>query len=62
MSDDPLTEAQIAALRDQMEQQHEEVRVALAEDLGGEPNDYRAGRVLADALKGAGEGAEDGDS
>ena len=35
-----LTDEELEALRDEMEGQGEERREALAEDLGGDPDDY----------------------
>lgn len=40
----PMTDDEIAELRDRMEEQREDIRAALAEDLGGDPDDYRVGR------------------
>jgi len=39
----PMTDADIEALREKMDEQREEIREALAEDLGGDPEDYGAG-------------------
>lgn len=38
---EPVTDAEIEALREKMGDQREEILVALAEDLGGDPDDYR---------------------
>ena len=45
---DPMTDEQLAAARDEMQDLREEVREALAEDLGGDPEDYRTDRAVAD--------------
>jgi hypothetical protein len=45
---EPVTEDEIRALREEMDAQREEVREALAEDLGGAPEDYDAERYLSD--------------
>ena len=39
----PMTEAEFAELQDAMDEQREELLEALAEDLGGDPEDYRGG-------------------
>lgn len=39
---EPMTDEEFADLRDKMDAQREEIRAALAEDLGGDPGDYRA--------------------
>lgn len=36
----PMTDEELEALRDEMENQGEALREALAEDLGGDPDDY----------------------
>lgn len=38
---EPMTEAEFEALRAAMEEQREALHEALAEDLGGDPEDYR---------------------
>ena len=44
-----MTDEELAEFKEAMEEQGEELREALAEDLGGEPEDYRAGeRRVAD--------------
>lgn len=43
-----MTDDEIAELREKMIEQREAVRVALADALGGEPDDYRADRPVAD--------------
>ena len=50
-------EPEIEALREEMEEQGEELREALADDLGGEPEDYDAEEYLNDR---AGEPVADG--
>lgn len=45
---EPVSEGEIEALREEMDEQREEIREALAEDLGGEPEDYDAGKYLRD--------------
>lgn len=44
-SPDPLTEQELAEFEARMEEQAETLREALAEDLGGDPEDYRPERV-----------------
>jgi len=39
---EPVTDADIEALREKMDDQREEILDALAADLGGDPEDYRA--------------------
>ena len=39
---EPVTDAEIEALRAKMDDQREAILEALAEDLGGDPEDYRA--------------------
>ena len=47
--DTPMTDDEHALLREEMKQQATELRQALADDLGGVPDDYRAGdQPLAD--------------
>ena len=53
----PVSEAEIEALREEMDEQRLEIREAMAEDLGGEPEDYDAGKYLIDR---AGEPVADG--
>ena len=36
----PMTDEELEALHDEMKKQGEELRKALAEDLGGDPDDY----------------------
>lgn len=43
----PLTEEELAAFGEEMERQAQEIREALAEDLGGDPEDYRVDRIAA---------------
>ena len=43
----PMTDEELEELRDEMEKQGEELREALAEDLGGDPDEYRP-RPVAD--------------
>lgn len=45
---EPVTEEEIEALQEEMREQREEVREQLAEDLGGEPEDYNAETYLND--------------
>lgn len=42
-----MTEAEFEAFREAMDAQSEDLRRALAADLGGDPEDYRAGEQLA---------------
>lgn len=44
---DPMSEEEIEALRTEMDRQRIEIRAALADDLGGNPDDYRADRYLS---------------
>ena len=44
----PVSEDEIEAVRQEMDEQREELREALAEDLGGEPEDYDARRFLSE--------------
>lgn len=44
----PVTEAEYEALREQMEEQAAALRESLAEDLGGEPEDYNSDTYHAD--------------
>ena len=39
---EPVSEEEIETLREEMEEQRETIREALADDLGGEPEDYDA--------------------
>lgn len=43
-----MTDEEFAALREEMDEQRAEIRAALAEDLGGEPEDYDAEKYLGD--------------
>ncbi|MFB6172146.1 MAG: hypothetical protein ABEJ23_06405 [Haloarculaceae archaeon] len=52
-----MSEEEIEALREEMDEQREDIREALAEDLGGEPEDYDAEEYLNDR---AGEPVTDG--
>jgi hypothetical protein len=54
---EPVSEEEIEALREEMDAQREEIRKALAEDLGGRPENYDAGEFLDDR---AGEPVADG--
>ena len=54
---EPVSEEDIDALREEMDEQREDIREALAEDLGGEPEDYDAQEYLNDR---AGESVADG--
>ena len=54
---EPVSEGEIEALREEMDEQREDIREALAEDLGGEPGDYDAEEYLNDR---AGEPVADG--
>jgi hypothetical protein len=40
-----MTDEEIAELREAMDDQREEVREALADELGGDPEDYRADKT-----------------
>lgn len=39
---DPVSEEELAALQEEMAEQREQVREDLAEDRGGDPEDYNA--------------------
>jgi len=54
-----VSDEELEALREEMDEQREEIREALAEDLGGEPEDYDAEEYLSDR---AGEPVADGGS
>lgn len=54
---DSISEEEVEALREEMDAQREEIREALAEDLGGDPEDYDAEEYLNDR---AGEPVADG--
>ena len=47
----PMNDDEIAEIRDKMDAQREEIRAALAEDLGGDPEDYRADRPVTDGAE-----------
>lgn len=55
-----MTKAEIAELREAMGAQREEIREALAEELGGTTDDYRAERYLDDQDGDHGEAVPDG--
>ncbi|MFW5956251.1 MAG: hypothetical protein ACOCQY_02495 [Halorhabdus sp.] len=44
----PMTDEQLAAAQDDIQDLREDVRNALAAALGGDPDDYRADRAVAD--------------
>jgi hypothetical protein len=44
----PMTDEQFAAAKEEIQSLRADVRESLAEDLGGEPEDYRADRAVAD--------------
>jgi hypothetical protein len=43
-----MTNEDLEEFQKAMEEQGEELRESLAEDLGGDPEDYQAGRTFAD--------------
>lgn len=43
-----MTDEELEAFQAEMEKQGTELREALADDLGGDPEDYRANRPVAD--------------
>ena len=45
---EPVSEDEIEALREEMDEQREDIREALAEDLGGESEDYDAEEYFND--------------
>lgn len=54
---EPVSDEELAELREEMDAQREEIRQALADDLGGDPEDYDARKYLSDR---AGEPLADG--
>ena len=44
---DPVPDEEIEALKEEMQEQRVEVREYLAEELGGDPDDYRHNRPEA---------------
>ena len=54
---EPVSEEELRAFQEEMDDQREEIREALADDLGGEPEDYDAEKYLSDR---AGEPVADG--
>ena len=44
----PMTDEQIAEAKAELEDLRREIREDLAEDLGGDPEDYRADRAATD--------------
>lgn len=46
MAREPMTDEEIARARQQLENLREEVRLDLAEDLEGDPDDYRVDTYL----------------
>jgi hypothetical protein len=49
-SDRPLTDEEIEAFREAMDEQSDDLHEALADDLGGEPEDYQVDYPRADRL------------
>lgn len=45
MARDPMTAEEFEQFREAMDEQREELLRALAQDLGGEPDDYRVGKT-----------------
>lgn len=45
---EPMTDDEIAELRERMYAQHEDIRAALADDLDGDSDDYRVDNALSD--------------
>jgi len=43
-----MTDEELEEFQEAMEEQGEELRKTLAEDLGGDPEDYRANRATVD--------------
>jgi hypothetical protein len=43
---EPVADEEIAELQEELQEERVEVRGALADDLGGDPDDYRADRHL----------------
>jgi len=46
-----MNDDEIAELRDKMDAQREDIRAVLAEDLGGDLEDYRADRPVTDGAE-----------
>ena len=44
MAPEPMSEEELAAFKEEMAKQREQLHEALAEDLGGDPEDYRVDR------------------
>ncbi len=42
---EPMNDEEIEAFENAMDEQGEDLREALANDLGGDPDDYRAGQT-----------------
>ena len=42
-----MTEKELAEFQKEMDEQGDELREALADDLGGDPEDYRVDRTVA---------------
>jgi hypothetical protein len=58
---EPITEAEIEAAKAEMREQQQEMREQLAEDLGGDPEDYDASAYFhRQAEEGEGEAVPDG--
>ena len=45
---EPMTDGELAEAKERLEELREQVRKDLAEDLGGDPDDYRADRPVTD--------------
>lgn len=56
----PLTDEELAEFREAMEEQDAEVREALADDLGGDPADYRVENHPTSESGDTGEAVTDG--
>lgn len=56
---EPITEAEIEAAKAEMREQQQEIREQLADDLGGEPEDYDASAYFHRQAEG-GEAVPDG--
>lgn len=57
---EPMTDAELAEAREQIQELREEVREDLAEDLGGDTDDYHSERYFRDLGGNAGEAVPDG--
>ncbi|MFB6201128.1 MAG: hypothetical protein ABEI98_03870 [Halorhabdus sp.] len=57
---EPVTEDELAAASDELQELREEVRADLADDLGGDAEDYNSERYFRDLDGDTGEAVPDG--